>query len=181
MKILATFDAENYQETVEVLEKYSVRGIVMHDGFLAMQRSSQGEYKIPGGGPEAGENFFQALIREFHEETGFHVIPDSIEELGEILEKRRDIFVENRKYICHTLFYFCRVEKGQDALTLTESEKERGYHLEWAKPEDIIRANQKFSDMPWIVRDTAFIKMIAEKKIVLPVHACKRQSIQEER
>ena len=50
MRILATIDAGDYQDTTEVFEKYSVRGIVMRDGCLAMQRSSEGEYKLPGGG-----------------------------------------------------------------------------------------------------------------------------------
>lgn len=176
MKILATFDTGDYQDTVEVFEKYSIRGIVMRDGCFAMQRSSEGEYKIPGGGPERGEDFLQTLMRELHEETGLHVIHSSIVELGEITEIRRDLFEKSRKYICHSLFYFCKVEEKQDALTLTESEKQRGYHLEWARPEEIIRVNQQFSDMPWIVRDTAFIQMIAENKIVLP----KGQTMPEE-
>ncbi len=168
MRILATIDAGDYQDTTEVFEKYSVRGIVMRDGCLAMQRSSEGEYKLPGGGPEDGEDFIQTLVREIHEETGLRVIPSSAAELGEITEKRRDLFVNHKKYICHSLFYFCRVEDGQDALTLTESEKQRGYHLEWARPEEIVQVNQNFFHMPWIKRDTIFIQMIADHKVVLP-------------
>ena len=35
MKILATFDAMDYQDTTEVFEKYSVRGIIMRSSSPA--------------------------------------------------------------------------------------------------------------------------------------------------
>ena len=50
------------------------------------QCSQEGEYKIPGGGQEPGENYEQTLIREVKEETGLYVRPESICELGEIIE-----------------------------------------------------------------------------------------------
>ena len=45
---------------------------------------------------------------------------------------------------------------------MTESEKAKGYHLEWMTPEEIVKANEPFSKEPWIYRDTAFIKMLME-------------------
>ena len=70
MKILATFDARDYEGTTGIYEKYSIRAIIVRDGRLAMQCSREGEYKIPGGGQEPGENYEQTLIREVKEETG---------------------------------------------------------------------------------------------------------------
>ena len=70
MRILATFDAKDYQDTVGIYEKYTVRGIIMRDGKLAMQCSRDGEYKLPGGGVESGESRIDALVREVREETG---------------------------------------------------------------------------------------------------------------
>ena len=64
MKILATFDARDYEGTTGIYEKYSIRAIIVRDGRLAMQCSREGEYKIPGGGQEPGENYEQTLIRE---------------------------------------------------------------------------------------------------------------------
>lgn len=170
MKTLAMFDAQNYHDTTEVYEKYTVRGIIMQNGKLAMQYGSGGEYKIPGGGPEEGEDFVQALIREVHEETGLCVVQDSIVELGEMVELRRDIFDHKKKYICHTLFYYCRVTDRQDDPILTPSEAEKGYRLEWTEPEQICRQNHLAGTEPWIMRDTAFIKMLIDKKIQLPEH-----------
>ena len=78
MKILATFDARDYEGTTGIYEKYSIRAIIVRDGRLAMQCSREGEYKIPGGGQEPGENYEQTLIREVKEETGLYVRPESI-------------------------------------------------------------------------------------------------------
>ena len=168
MKILAVFDEKNYQNTVETYEKYSVRGIIMRDGKLAMQCSKEGEYKIPGGGLEDGEDYEQALIREVLEETGLHVKKESIRELGEIQEIRKDIFEEKKKYICHSLFYYCEVREEQEPLHLTASEIAKGYEMKWASPEKIYQRNILIEKDPWIIRDTAFVKMLIDEKIVLP-------------
>ena len=109
MKILATFDARDYEGTTGIYEKYSIRAIIVRDGRLAMQCSREGEYKIPGGGQEPGENYEQTLIREVKEETGLYVRPESICELGEIIELHRDIFEPDKKFICHSLFFYCDV------------------------------------------------------------------------
>lgn len=169
MRILATFDANNYQDTDGVFEKYSVRAIIMREGKLAMQCDRDGEYKIPGGGMEAGESQVQALVREVKEETGLHIIEEAVTEIGEIVEMRRDIFDSTKKYICHSLFYYCETEDGvQDALELTASEIAKGYELKWATPEEICKRNSANERDPWIIRDTAFVKMLLEHKVVLP-------------
>lgn len=168
MRILATFDAKDYQDTVGVYEKYSVRGIIVRDGKLAMQCSREGEYKIPGGGIEEGEDCIQALMREVREETGLYVIEEEIVELGEIVELRRDIFDATKKYICHSLFYYCKVGEKQDKLKLTPSEVAKGYELKWAAPQEIYQKNILIEKDPWIIRDTAFVKMLMDQSVVLP-------------
>ncbi len=167
MRILATFDAKDYQDTIDIYEKYSVRGIIMRDGKLAMQCSRDGEYKIPGGGMEPGEDYLQALVREVHEETGLHVIASEVCEIGEVVEVRRDIFDATKKYICHSLFYDCKVGEEQDELQLTKSELAKGYELRWAAPEEIYNRNILIEKDPWIVRDTAFIKMLMDQRVTL--------------
>lgn len=52
MEVLAVFDEKNYDDTTKVYEKYNVRGVIFRDGKIAMQCSTDGEYKMPGGGME---------------------------------------------------------------------------------------------------------------------------------
>ena len=157
MKILATFDARDYEGTTGIYEKYSIRAIIVRDGRLAMQCSWEGEYKIPGGGQEPGENYEQTLIREVKEETGLYVRPESICELGEIVELHRDIFEPDKKFICHSLFFYCDVLDEQAPLSLTPSEIAKGYQLKWATPEEVYHRNILIEKDSWIIRDTASV------------------------
>ena len=159
MKILACFDENNYSTTTKVYEKYNIRGIVCVDGKFVMQRSKDGEYKIPGGGVEAEENHAEALARELREEAGVVLLEGSMQELGEITEIRRDIFNEDTKYICHSLFYYCEVTEERVPIALTASEIKKGYQPVWVTPEEIYKTNIELGTDPWIKRDTAFIKM----------------------
>lgn len=165
MQLLAKFDAANYSDTTALFEKYNIRGIIVRNGKIAMQCSRNGEYKIPGGGMEAGETYMDTLVREILEETGLFVIPQKAVELGEILEVRKDIFESSKKYICHSLFYYCEETGEQTDIHLTKSELAKGYYLKWATPEQIYERNSQIGKDPWISRDTAFIKMILDHKI----------------
>lgn len=162
MKILTCFDENNYADTTKVFEKYNIRGIVFLDGKLAMQCSKDGEYKIPGGGVEAEESHVEALKRELREEVGMVLIEDSMKELGEITEIRRDIFDADTKYICHSLFYACEVTGERLPIAPTASEIKKGYQPAWATPAEIYETNTRLGTDPWIKRDTAFIKMLMD-------------------
>ena len=88
MKKLRILDQKNYTDDMPIIERYSVRGIIVRDGRIAMQQGGEGQYKILGGGMDVGETIEQTLIREVREESGLIVIPDSIIEIGEIEEKQ---------------------------------------------------------------------------------------------
>ena len=164
MQILAVFDEENYEQTTKILEKYTIRGIIIRDGKIAMQCSSDGEYKIPGGGMEPGETYLDALAREVKEETGLSIIPETAIELGEITERRQDIFDKEQMFICHSIFYYCKETGKESEIHLTKSEIAKGYTLKWATPQEIYEKNIAVEKDPWIIRDTAFIKMILDGK-----------------
>ena len=159
MKRLLTLDKHDYTEDMPVFRRWNVRAVIFRDGKLAMERSSAGEYKFPGGSVDPGESWQEALCREVREETGLLVRPDSITELGEILERRRDLFRENLIYECHSLYFRCEVEARTVETALTRSEVEQGFVLHWAAPEEIAAVNEAFLHKPWIARDTAFLKL----------------------
>ena len=163
MQQILVLDEKNYTADMPVFEKTGVRAIIEKDGLFAMQKSSRGEYKIPGGGVDDGETLEEALLREVQEEVGLQVIPESMEELGEILEMRRDIFNKELKYIAHSLHYLCKVKDERVETSMTESEKRKGFHLSWVDIDTIIAANEALMSEKWQLRDVEFLKWYKEK------------------
>ena len=78
------------------------------------------------------------------------------------IEKRRDIFEADKIYYCHTYVYFCDVKDEHVAAQMTDSEIRLEYHLSWATPDEIIKANSAFLDKEWIARDTKIVELIKE-------------------
>lgn len=143
MQILLTLDKKDYEEGMPVFEKYSTRGVIIRDGKIATQHGSAGDYKILGGGVEPGEKLEDALIREVGEESGLIVIPESIRPIGEIVERRRDLFEKTRS-MSVTPAFFCDAKEEMTQTHMTESEIEKGFHLEWATAQEIIDGNEPF-------------------------------------
>ena len=165
MKRLLLLDFKDYTAEMPVFKKHSVRAIIMKNGRVAMQQSSSGFFKILGGVVEDGESHEETLVREVEEEGGLIVKPGSIREIGYIEERRRDVFDSEKTYICYTYFYSCEAEDYEVSLKLTASEIARGYHMVWAAPENIVETNTALLKEAWRLRDTEFIKMLAEGKL----------------
>lgn len=169
METLLTIDKQNYTDEMPVLKRIGVRGIIVKDGKLAMQHCIGHEYKIPGGGVDKDESLESALLREISEETGLIVIKSSIVPLGKIVELREDTFKKGQKFIQESYYYFCEVSKDKTVpIALTESEKIKGYVLDYATPSEIYETNCKMPEESWLVRDNAFIKMIIDGTVVIP-------------
>jgi 8-oxo-dGTP diphosphatase len=52
----------------------SVKGVVIHDGRALLLLNERGEWDLPGGRPDPGEDHRTALRREVREETGLEVV-----------------------------------------------------------------------------------------------------------
>jgi 8-oxo-dGTP pyrophosphatase MutT (NUDIX family) len=157
-------DKKDYTEDMPVVERYAVRALIKRDGLWAMQKSSAGYYKIPGGGVEKGETYLEALVREVQEETGLIVAEDSITEIGEILEIREDSYQKGTKYISHSFCYFCDVKDEMTQTAMSENEQARGYRLEWVNLERVIACNENLLKEEWMKRDTLFLKWLQENR-----------------
>lgn len=162
MQTILVLDEKNYTEDMPTIERVGVRAIIRKNGLFAMQKSSAGEYKIPGGGVDDGETLEEALIREVQEETGLVVKPQSIKEIGEILEIRQDIFESDKKFVSHSLHFSCEVEDNIVETAMTESEKQKGFHLAWADIDTVIAANEALMKENWQFRDVKFLKWLKE-------------------
>jgi 8-oxo-dGTP pyrophosphatase MutT (NUDIX family) len=168
MKMLKIFDRQDYAEDAPVFEKHTVRAIIIREGRIATQKGNEGDYKLLGGGMDPGESFSQALAREVQEESGLLVCPETICEIGEMLEVRADRFEEGTKYVCHSYFYYCKVKEELGSTSMTESEIAKGYHLEWAEPQEIIESSRNFPDEPWHERDAEMVRMLVEGEVKIP-------------
>ncbi len=153
MKILFTMDEKNYTADMPKCMRYAVRAIICRNGKYAMQKSRQGDFKMPGGGIECDETHIEALQREVGEELGLCVDPDSVKELGEVIEKRVDRFDHEKAFECHTFYYFCDVTEENREVKMTESELRLGYHPSWEELGKILQANESRLDDYWQKRD----------------------------
>jgi 8-oxo-dGTP pyrophosphatase MutT (NUDIX family) len=159
MKTIFVLDEKNYTEDMPAEVRYTVRALIEREGRLAMQKSASGDYKIPGGGMEPGEDRMEALAREVLEETGLTILRDSVQEIGETIELRRDACDETKRFVRYTYFY--RAEAGTSVLSLhlTESEKELGFTAVWADPNECIAANRRSLSAKYCTeRDTKFLE-----------------------
>lgn len=110
MRLLHIMDSDDYENCTRLTVRHSARAIIISESRIAMIHSLENNYyKLPGGGIEHGESKENALIRETLEETGLHVIPESIEELGYIHRIRKSMKYEDECFIQNNYYYFCEV------------------------------------------------------------------------
>lgn len=160
MQTLLLLDKKDYEPDMPVFEKYVARAVIIRDGKVAAQRGRAGDYKLLGGGAEPGESLQETLIREVREEAGLVVIPESIRPIGEIEERRRDLFEPDKIYVCHSCFFSCEAQERLVETHMTSGELEKGFHLEWATPQEILDGNEPFcAAQPWSFRDREFVRL----------------------
>lgn len=77
----------------------SIKGVVLHRGRVLLLLNGRGEWDLPGGRPDPGEDHRTALVREVLEETGLAVEVGAPvgEHLFEVLPQR---FVRIVAYVC---------------------------------------------------------------------------------
>lgn len=129
-----------YRRIVEIIgENYSgkwnksrtaCRGIVIRDQqILLSYETATGQWMLPGGGMEPGENEQECCIREVAEETGYRIRPTGC--VLEIDEYYRDFKWVNR--------YFFGEVTGRTETCLTPSEKALGMEPRWLPLDESIR------------------------------------------
>lgn len=165
MECILLMDEKNYAPDLEEIYRVAVRGIIFIDGKLLMVENSFGEAKLPGGGMDAGEDDYQALVREVKEETGYDVIPETIKPFGEVEEKRLSL---SEPMIWHQInrLFFCEVYPEQGACDYSENEKKHGFRQVLYTLEEALEKNRKMLEgegkQAWNQREYRTLLLIKE-------------------
>lgn len=102
--------------------RVAVRAVIYKNDLLLMVKSNKGDYKLPGGGLEKGEEHKNTVIREVLEETGYNV--NNVREyLGEVIERNNDTFEEGSYFEMISHYYFCEIDDIIGVQKLDDYEK----------------------------------------------------------
>src|SRR5258707_931755 len=99
MRSFAYAQDDRYAGQVMTTPPISVKAVLIHDGRVLLLLNERGEWDLPGGRPDPGEDHRAALTREVREETGLEVEVGGLldEHLFEVLPQR---FVHIVAYAC---------------------------------------------------------------------------------
>jgi 8-oxo-dGTP diphosphatase len=84
----------------------SIKGVVIHDNRVLLLLNERGEWDLPGGRPEVGEDHRAALRREVLEETGLDV------EVGTRLDEHQFEVLPQR--VVRIIAYACTLSGATD-------------------------------------------------------------------
>ena len=144
MRLIHIMDSDDYENCTRLTVRHSSRAIIISDGKIAMIHSlEKNYYKLPGGGIEPGESKESALVRETLEETGLHIIPETIEELGYIHRIRRSKKYEDECFIQNNYYYFCEVTDEVSKPNYDEEELSERFVPEFVDPRTALEENEK--------------------------------------
>ena len=105
------------------------RGIIVQDGrILLSYETKTGQWMLPGGGLEDGEDEQACCIREVAEETGILIQPSEC-------QLEIDEYYEGWKWVNR---YFFGTVTGETEIRLTDREKEVGMEPRWLPVTEII-------------------------------------------
>jgi 8-oxo-dGTP pyrophosphatase MutT (NUDIX family) len=86
----------------------SIKGVVIDDGCVLLLLNERGEWDLPGGRPDPGEDHRTALAREVREEAGLAV------EVGALLDEH--LFEVLPQRFVRIVAYACRPVGGRDVV-----------------------------------------------------------------
>lgn len=165
MKLLYTFDGKDYDETWSTYSREAVRAVIMKEGKIALVKSKkEGYYKFPGGGREAGESRQDTLVRETLEETGLHILPQTIRELGMLLEIRKSIY-EEEIFEQKSYYYYADTSEETSRQALDEYEQALGFTLEWTDIASAYLANKRIKkkyEASFLQRESYMLQFLTE-------------------
>ncbi|MBP3370532.1 MAG: NUDIX domain-containing protein [Clostridia bacterium] len=171
MRLLFEIDTKDYNSDGKAFIRPSVRSIIIKNGQVALVHSLKYDYyKFPGGGIEAGESHFDALIRETLEESGLAVIPSSIIEYGYVHRVQKTDRADADFFIQDNYYYLCDADDVKLAQKLDGYEADEGFTLEFVKPVIAIDTNRNGDHGPkdkhMLEREARVLELLIEENMI---------------
>lgn len=136
----------------------AARAIVLNKSqkMALLHVSTDGYYKLPGGGIEQGENIQQALQREIREEAGVQI--EILSEVGITIEYRNHTNLLQISYC-----YLTKLVGEASPPSFTQHEQDKGFKLIWVTIEEAISLMKSNNPGRYVgnfivERDLAFIE-----------------------
>ncbi len=151
-----TIGLEQVDQGKRLQTRTAVRAVIIKDDQLLMVTNNKGDIKFPGGGVELTENHEQAVVREVLEETG-HSVATVEEQIGVVVERRIDSYVDDMIFEMTSHYYRCQVTGAIEAMNLDDYEAEMNFEPKWVAIDEAIRQNEGVVNTstanPWVKRE----------------------------
>ncbi len=171
MRMLAEIDRRaNVPHQGRIVCREAVRAVVLRGEQIFLIHSTVcGDYKLPGGGVQTGEDHTSALQRELAEEGGATLLSTPVEfgmtrEFDFAIEPEADCF-------CMTsYFYLCAIDPLLGEQQLEEYESRLGFTPCWIKVSEALTVNQalmasgEVTDR-WVKRETLILEIILKELV----------------
>ncbi len=149
-------------------ERTAVRAVISDSrNLLMVHPEKNGDYKLPGGGVETGEDLETALRREVMEECGAEIT--AVKEKIFIAEEFRPSFEDPESSFKMTShYYLCEAGEMTGKLNLDKREADLGFRPLWILIDKALEANRKLMDagkageIPWLRRETRILQYLKE-------------------
>jgi len=149
-------------------ERIAVRAVISSGRKLLMVLpEKQGDYKLPGGGVEKGEDFETALHREVMEECGAEIT--AVKDKIVVAEEYRQSFEDpEASFKMTSHYYLCEAGEMSGELNLDKREAALGFRPLWISIDEALDVNRrlmdegKADDIPWLRREVRILEYIAE-------------------
>lgn len=158
-------------ENPVIHSRLAVRGVIREGDKLLMVETNRGDYKFPGGGVEAGESEYEALLREIREETGYVDIAVG-PCIGKVFEQNEDTMEPGSYFQMTSVYYICDLRSRKRASGVQDDYEEKlGFHGTFVTVEKAWERNrallagyelqekQLLEEIPWLEREA---KVLAE-------------------
>lgn len=149
-----------------VKRRLAVRGLILKGGKLLMVHSQvNGDWKFPGGGLEAREQWADALTREVAEETGYRT-RGSPRSAGRILERAAGRDHPGSWFEMESRYYWTDVDGDPGPQALEGYEADLGFVPRWITVGQALAENRavaaRGTRVPtWLERETAVLALLA--------------------